>query len=62
VQLLKVRVFEQDRIKDLMQEGSFLLLRLDKTVEKVFVDELFPKGDLFKAPIQRQLHRNRTGR
>src|SRR6266404_6139021 len=39
-----------------MEARPFLFLRRNHTVRNVFVDERFPAGELFIAPIQTQIH------
>ena len=57
VQLLKIRVFQQDGIHFLMEARPCLFLGRNGTVGEVFVDELDPAGALFIAPIHTQIHR-----
>ncbi len=51
MELLKIRVFQQDGSHFLMEARPFLFLGRNDTVGEVFLDKRFPLGALFIAPI-----------
>jgi hypothetical protein len=61
VQLLKVRVFEQDRVDFLMKPRPGFLRDGDGAVREVFMDKDFPLGKFFIAPIQAEVQRKAHG-
>ena len=56
VQLLKVRVLQQDGVNFLMKLAPFLLRRRDGAVGKVCVDTRFPLGEFVIASRQPEVH------
>src|SRR5207245_9735384 len=56
VELLKVRICQQDGVHFLMEACSFFLRLRDRAVGKVLVDKRFPLGALFIASIEPEVH------